>query len=64
MQFNWGLEGAALATGLARLFSFVFFMIHFLGKNSKLKFCKFKFEMPFIKRIMSIGFSDCATGAY
>ncbi|NFH78972.1 MATE family efflux transporter [Clostridium botulinum] len=61
MKFNWGLEGAALATGLARLFSFVFFMSHFLGKNSKLKFCKFKFEMPFIKRIMSIGFSDCAT---
>lgn len=61
IKFNWGVEGAAFATGLARVFSFIFFLIHFLGKKSKLKFCKFKFEFKVLKRITSIGFSDCAT---
>lgn len=61
LKFNWGVEGAALATGLARAFSFVFFMFHFLSKNSKLKICKFKFEFSYFKRIMTIGFSDCTT---
>ncbi|MEG0050534.1 MAG: MATE family efflux transporter [Terrisporobacter sp.] len=61
IKFNWGVEGAAFATGLARAFSFVFFLIHFLGNKSKLKFCKFKFNFSILKRIASIGFADCAT---
>ena len=59
--FNWGVEGAALATGLARLFSFLFFAIHFLSKKSTLKLSKFKFEFNFIKKITSIGLADCMT---
>ena len=59
--FNWGVLGAGLATGLARLFSFLFFAVHFIGKKSTLKFCKFKFEFNFIKKIASIGVSDCVT---
>ena len=59
--FNWGVEGAGLATGLARLFSFIFFFIHFMSKKSRLKFTKFKFDFNFIKSISKIGVSDCVT---
>ena len=59
--FNWGVEGAGLATGLARVFSFLFFMTHFLSKKSTLKISKFKFEFNAIKKITSIGFADCMT---
>lgn len=59
--FNWGVEGAALATGLARVFSFLFFVVHFLSKKSTLKLARFKFEFNFIKKIISIGLADCMT---
>ena len=61
IKFGWGVEGAALATGLARVFSFIFFASHFLGKKSSLKLKKFKFNLDIIKRVVSIGFSDCIT---
>lgn len=59
--FGWGVEGAGLATGLARVFSFIFFIIHFLSSKSTLKFVKFKFDFRFIKKISKIGVSDCVT---
>ena len=59
--FNWGVEGAGLATGLARVFSFIFFFIHFTSAKSTLKFSKFKFDFKFIKTISKIGMSDCVT---
>lgn len=59
--FNWGVQGAGLATGLARVFSFIFFALHFASKKSTLRLCKFKFEFKFISKITSIGFSDCIT---
>lgn len=61
IKFGWGVEGAALATGLARAFSFIFFTSHFLGPKSTLKLKKFKFNLGVIKRIVCIGFSDCIT---
>lgn len=61
IKFGWGVEGAALATGLARVFSFIFFISHFLGSKSSLKFKRFNFELSIIRRVASIGFSDCIT---
>ncbi|MGL5316249.1 MAG: MATE family efflux transporter, partial [Peptostreptococcaceae bacterium] len=63
LKLNWGVEGAALATGIARVFSITFFLIHFLRKKGKLSFCKFNFDLGFIKRIISIGLPDCTTEA-
>lgn len=54
IKWGWGVEGAALATGIARVFSVSFFMLHFIRKRGKLRFCKFKFELSFIKRISLI----------
>lgn len=59
--WGWNVEGAALATGLARAFSFIFFISHFLSSKSTLKFKKFKLDLSVIKRVTSIGFSDCIT---
>lgn len=63
LKLNWGVEGAALATGIARVLSVLFFLSHFLSKKGKLRFCKFKFESDFIKRIISIGIPDSMTEA-
>lgn len=63
IQFKWGVEGAALATGVARILSVSFFISHFLRKRGKLRFCKFKFDFNFIKRIIFIGIPDSMTEA-
>lgn len=63
IQFKWGVEGAALATGIARILSVSFFISHFLRKRGKLRFCKFKFDFNFIKRILFIGIPDSMTEA-
>ena len=61
IKLHLGVPGAAYATGIAQVASCVFFLIHFLRKNSKLNFTKFKFRFPTLKRMMSIGFPDCIT---
>ncbi len=63
IKWGWGVEGAALATGIARVFSVSFFMTHFLRKKGKLRFCKFKFELSFIRKIAVIGIPDSMTEA-
>lgn len=63
LKLNWGVEGAALATGIARVFSVTFFLIHFLRKKGKLRFSKFKFDFSFIRKVISIGIPDCMTEA-
>ena len=59
--FDWGIEGAGIATGLARVFSFLFFTTHFLSRKSTLKLRRFKFKFDYIKKVTSIGLADCMT---
>lgn len=61
MVFHWGVQGAAIATGLSQVFSTVFFLIHFLRKNSTLNFSKFKFDLYELKKIAFIGIPDSTT---
>ena len=61
LKLGYGVQGAAFATGIARVFSFSFFFIHFLNKKGKLKFVKFKFDFSVIKRVISIGIPDSTT---
>lgn len=61
IKLHLGVPGAAYATGIAQAASCVFFMVHFLWKNSKLNFSKFRFDFPTFKRILFIGFPDCIT---
>ncbi|MPQ44226.1 MATE family efflux transporter [Clostridium tarantellae] len=61
IKLNWGIKGAALATGFSQMVSCFFFLKHFLSSNSKIKFTKFKISLKTLKRILSIGFPDAIT---
>lgn len=61
LKLNFGVEGAALATGISQVISTIFFFSHFLRKTSKLKLIKFSFNFSTIKRIIYIGFPDALT---
>ncbi|MGL4911661.1 MAG: MATE family efflux transporter [Romboutsia sp.] len=61
LKLDYGVQGAAFATGIARVLSFSFFFIHFLRKKGKLQFVKFKFDFSIIGKIVSIGIPDFTT---
>jgi putative MATE family efflux protein len=52
-EFNWGLQGAALATGLAQCVSFVILLTYFFTKHTK-----------FIFRIKQKNWSEVLSGCY
>ncbi|OCG10867.1 MATE family efflux transporter [Gilliamella sp. wkB292] len=60
--FGWGMRGAAFATTLSMFISFLFVMQHFISKNSNIKLyrCNFRFNLIYIKSILSIGMSPFA----
>ncbi len=56
--FNWGVMGAAVATGIAQTISLIIFASHFIRGRSNIRF---KLAKPFLgiyKRIIPLGFSD------
>lgn len=53
--FNFGLAGAAWATGISQLLPCVFYFLYFLSKNSKLEFIKFRLSFKELKRILLYG---------
>ena len=61
IKLGYGVRGAAFATGIAQVFSTLFFLSHFLRKKSNLRFVKFKVSFKTIKRIISLGFPDCTS---
>lgn len=61
MKLHLGVAGAAYATGISQVASTILFLAYFFGKNSRLKFTKFKFDFSILKRILCIGFPDSIT---
>ena len=65
-KFDWGLWGAAVATGLAQTIPTVGYLIYFLSPKSYLKFRKFRVKAFMFKEIFSYGFpaslSELSTG--
>lgn len=61
IKFNWGIQGAAYATGISQFIATLIYIVHFNTKRSKLKFIKCKFRFSVIKKILSIGFPDSLT---
>ncbi len=56
--FDWGIMGAAVATGIAQTISLIIFASHFIRGRSNIRF---KLTKPFLsiyKRIIPLGFSD------
>lgn len=62
--WGWGVQGAALATGISQVASTLIFSAYFLSKKSKLSFIKVKmelFKMAIYRRIIALGISDSLT---
>ncbi|WP_242866469.1 MATE family efflux transporter [Clostridium acetireducens] len=61
IKFNWGIKGAAYATGISQVIATLIYIVHFNKKKSRLKFIKCKFDFSLIKDILSIGLPDSLT---
>lgn len=61
IQFQWGIQGAALATGIAQVFGFIFFLTYFLSSKSTLKFIKPTWNIKTVMNMIQIGIPDALT---
>ena len=55
---NWGIFGAAFATGLAPIISLCILSIHFFKKTNSLKFVLKDLKISYLKTIFTLGFSS------
>lgn len=55
-NFNWGIKGAALATGVGQIITISILLCHFLFKKGNLKLKLSSMENKTLKNIVSIGF--------
>lgn len=58
IRLNWGVKGAAFATGLAQLISTVTFSIYFLHFSKKLHFTRIKNLIKVYKKIITLGMAN------
>lgn len=58
LVFQWGVWGAALATGLAQVTSTCIFFVYFLTHRDRLRFQKFKPNFGAYRRILPLGLSE------
>ena len=56
--FQWGVAGAAWATGFSQLLTLSIFLHHFIFKSTHFKFVKFKINMHQILRTIKIGVAE------
>lgn len=61
MKFHWGIQGAAVATGIAQVFGFIFFLAYFYTSKATLRLGKIKWNLPQLKKIIKIGIPDSLT---
>lgn len=59
--WDWGVKGAAFATGISQATVIVLYLWHFLGPNGTIKFAKFRFHMPTVWRQVKNGMSSGVT---
>ena len=61
-EFHWGLKGAAWATGISQLLTFLVFLAHFLfSRKTHFHFSRFHLDLSLYRRIVQIGIADCIT---
>lgn len=61
MKLHMGVEGAAIATGIAQVVSTTLFLLYFRFRSKRLYFCKFKWNLKLYRRIIPLGLSDSIT---
>ncbi len=59
--FDWGVWGAAVATGSSQLLTCVLYFIHFLGPKSTFRLTKFRFDGGIYRRLLPLGIPDGST---
>ncbi|MEG1470327.1 MAG: MATE family efflux transporter [Anaerovoracaceae bacterium] len=59
--FQWGIAGAAWATGISQLLTFTIFLLRFLSKGSNFNFVKVKFQFARVAKLARIGSADSVT---
>lgn len=66
MEWDMGIQGAALATGISHVLLIVLYLMHFLGKKGSIKFRKFKLDVPLVwrefKNGLPSGITELSTG--
>lgn len=55
---NWGITGAAVATGISQLISTIVYLIHFTIGKSNLEFVQVNFKIETLKNIFVLGIGD------
>ena len=58
---DWGVWGAAFATGLSQLLTCIIYLRHFLGGHNTFHFVKFRMDWGIYKRLIPLGFADGVT---
>ena len=58
---NWGVWGAAVATGLSQLLTCVIYLTHFLRGHNTFHLVRFKMDWSIYKRLLPIGVADGVT---
>ncbi len=62
IRFGWGVQGAAVATGIAQVVSLAFLVLHVcLAKNRSLVFSRFRFEPRILLKSIPLGIADSIT---
>lgn len=61
MVWDWGVKGAAFATGLSQTIVIFLYLWHFLGSKGSIKFAKFRLHVPTIWRQIRNGMSSGVT---
>lgn len=61
IRFDYGIKGAAFATGFSQFISCVGFLIHFIFGKSNLKFVKPEFDFKLIKKLFVLGIPESLT---
>lgn len=66
MEWNMGISGAALATGLSNAALIGLYLMHFLGGKGTIKFRKFRLDLPLVwrefKNGLPSGITELSTG--
>lgn len=55
-KFNWGMEGAALATGVGQIITILILINHFVFKKGRLRFKDSELSVDTLRSIVKIGF--------
>lgn len=60
-HFQWGIQGAAIATGISQCLTFLVFLRHFLSSRATIRFTRFHLNLSIYRRLVKIGIADFVT---